>query len=79
LKYQLPFLNAFSQKRFKHYALLNNRGLIRVKGADATSYLHNCITNKIKDIEENVLYADFLTNKVIAFNYYYHYNYFFFL
>jgi len=63
LKYKLPSFYTISQKRFKHYALLNNRGLIRVKGTDATTYLHNCITNKIKDIEENVLYADFLTNK----------------
>ncbi|OUM67551.1 hypothetical protein PIROE2DRAFT_4956, partial [Piromyces sp. E2] len=63
LKYTLPSIFQIPQKRFKHYAYLTNRGLIRVKGTDATKYLHSIVTNKIQDVEENCIYADFLTNK----------------
>jgi len=63
LKYTLPSLFQIPQKRFKHYAPLTNRGLIRVKGTDATKYLHSIVTNKVQDVEQNCLYADFLTNK----------------
>jgi len=63
LKYNLPLLFNSSQKRFKHYALLNSRGLIRVKGEDSTKYLHSIVTKDVEKNENNVLYADFLTNK----------------
>jgi len=63
IKYNLPSIFNASQKRLKHYALLNSRGLIRVKGEDSTKYLHSIITNNVEKNKENVLYADFLTNK----------------
>ncbi|ORX51367.1 Aminomethyltransferase folate-binding domain-containing protein [Piromyces finnis] len=63
LNYSLPSIFQIPQKRFKHYAPLTNRGLIRVKGTDATKYLHSIVTNKVQKEEKNCLYADFLTNK----------------
>ncbi|ORX77859.1 Aminomethyltransferase folate-binding domain-containing protein [Anaeromyces robustus] len=59
----LPSILNFPSKRFKHYALLNNRGLIRIKGDDSTKFLHGIVTNNVEKNKENVLYADLLTNK----------------